>query len=317
MRLMACDACPRRCAVDRAAGEVGFCGCPHLPRVAHVCLHRWEEPCISGSRGSGTVFFGGCNLKCVFCQNYRISVRPVGRTHDPDALANVFLAQEERGAHNVNLVSPTPYAAPVAEALRLARARGLTVPVVYNSNAYETVESLRRLEGLVDVYLPDLKYREESLARRYSAAPGYFGAATAALKEMVRQTGEAAFDGDGLMTRGVLVRHLALPGCSADSAALLRWLARELPGVHLSLMAPYTPVHRARKFPELTRTLRPEEYEPLLDLCDELGLDRGYRQGVDSPGEEYIPPFAPDTPFAADTGEGGGGLEEGPEDSPR
>ncbi len=313
-----CDLCPRCCRVDREAGQFGVCGCPHLPPVAHVSLHDWEEPCISGTRGSGTVFFGGCNLACVFCQNHRISVRPVGRVHTPAELAEVFLAQERRGAHNVNLVSPTPYSKPISEALRLARNRkdgmsGLSLPVVYNSNGYETVEALRRLEGLVDIYLPDLKYRDDSLARRYSNAPGYFEAVTAALAEMARQVGTgAAFDGEGLMTRGLLVRHLVLPGHSDDSRTILTWLARELPGVHLSLMAQYTPVHRVREggahgfpdggsnlarggraFPELARRLAPEEYEPLLDLCDELGLDRGYRQSPDAAGEDYIPPFEP------------------------
>jgi len=286
-----CDFCPRRCRVDRPAGELGACGCPHLPRVAHTQLHHGEEPCLSGTRGSGTVFFGGCNLRCVFCQNHDISTRPVGVAVTPSELAAVFLEQQKRGAHNVNLVSPTQYSGPVAEALRLARAGGLSVPVVYNCNGYETVQGLRGLEGLVDVYLPDLKYHDDDLARRYSSAPGYFAAATAALREMARQTGEATFDREGLLTRGVLVRHLVLPGGAADSSQVLTWLARELPVAYLSLMAQYTPVHRAREFPELARRLRPEEYEPLLDLCDELGLDRGYRQAPSAAGEEYIPDF--------------------------
>ena len=286
-----CDFCPRRCRVDRPAGELGVCGCAHLPRVAHTQLHHWEEPCLSGTRGSGTVFFGGCNLKCVFCQNHAISTRPVGAAVTPSELAAVFLEQQRRGAHNVNLVSPTQYSGPVAEALRLARTGGLSIPVVYNCNGYETVQGLGRLEGLVDVYLPDLKYHDDDLARRYSSAPGYFAAATAALREMARQTGEATFDREGLLTRGVLVRHLVLPGGAADSSQVLTWLARELPEAYLSLMAQYTPVHRAREFPELARRLRPEEYEPLLDLCDELGLDRGYRQAPGATGEEYIPDF--------------------------
>ena len=286
-----CDFCPRRCRVDRPAGELGVCGCPYLPRVAHTQLHHGEEPCLSGTRGSGTVFFGGCNLRCVFCQNHDISTRPVGAAVTPSELAAVFLEQQKRGAHNVNLVSPTQYSGPVAEALRLARTGGLSIPVVYNCNGYETVQGLRRLEGLVDVYLPDLKYHDDDLARRYSSAPGYFAAATAALREMARQTGGATFDREGLLTRGVLVRHLVLPGGAADSSQVLTWLARELPEAHLSLMAQYTPVHRAREFPELARRLRPEEYEPLLDLCDELGLDRGYRQAPGAAGEEYIPDF--------------------------
>lgn len=288
-----CDCCPRRCEVDRAAGELGCCGCPYLPRVARVQLHHWEEPCISGSRGSGTVFFGGCNLECLFCQNHAISRRAVGEVKTSRQLSEIFLDRQAEGAHNVNLVSPTPYSHSIADALGLARDRGLTIPVVYNCNAYETVEGLARLEGLVDVYLPDLKYHSNRPADRYSRAPGYFGAATAALREMTRQVGhKAAFDDAGIMTRGVLVRHLVLPGLAADSRRVLLWLARELPGVHLSLMAQYTPVDLARRHPELGRRLTLEEYEPLLDLCEELGLDQGYRQELDAASEQYIPPFA-------------------------
>jgi putative pyruvate formate lyase activating enzyme len=291
-----CDFCPRRCKVAREAGDLGACGCPPRPMIAHVCLHYGEEPCLSGRRGSGTVFFGGCNLNCVFCQNHDISTRPMGKPHSPAELAAVFLDRQRCGAHNVNLVSPTQYSGPVAEALGLARGLGLTIPVVYNCNAYETVEGLRRLSGLVDVYLPDLKYHDDALARRYSNAPGYFQAAAAALKEMLSQVGPASFDEEGLMTRGVLVRHLVLPGQAADSAKLLTWLAGDLPEAHLSLMAQYTPVHRAKEFPEIARRLRAREYAPLLDLCDRLGLEQGYRQTLNAAGEEYIPNFDPPAP---------------------
>lgn len=288
-----CDFCPRRCPVDREAGELGTCGCPALPRVASTMLHKWEEPCLSGTRGSGAVFFGGCNLKCVFCQNHDISARPVGQPYAASDLADLFVAQQALGAHNVNLVSPTQYSGPISRALELARNRGLTVPVVYNCNGYETVEGLSRLEDLVDIYLPDLKYSDDALARRYSGAPGYFEAAAKALAEMNRQVGETSFDREGLMKSGLLVRHLVLPGQAADSAKLLRWLAANLPGVHLSLMAQYTPVHLAGHFPELARQITPGEYEPLLDLCDELGLELGYRQELDAASEDFIPDFDP------------------------
>lgn len=287
-----CDLCPRRCAVDRSQGDAGWCGCPPQPVVAYTGLHFWEEPCVSGSRGSGTVFFGGCNLRCSFCQNHAISRRPTGHPYPEADLARLFLEQQSQGAHNINLVSPTPYSRPIAVALSRARDEGLRLPVVYNCNGYETVEGLARLEGLVDVYLPDLKYRDDALALSYSQAPNYFAAASAALDEMARQVGRTAeFDQDGLMTRGLLVRHLVLPGAGADSAAVLRWLSRELPGVHLSLMAQYTPIDQAVDHPTLGRRLTAAEYEPLLDLCDELGLEHGYRQELDSAGEEYIPPF--------------------------
>jgi putative pyruvate formate lyase activating enzyme len=315
-----CDLCPRRCAVDRASGAAGWCGAGPLPRVAHASLHFWEEPCLSGSRGSGTVFFSGCNMRCVFCQNHDISTRPGGGAAlDAAALAARMADLLGQGAHNVNLVSPSHHAPGVVAALELLRARGASPAggggptdgagptggtrlagrptVVWNSNAYESIESLRRLEGLVDVYLPDLKYVDDDLAVRYSSAPGYFVAATAAIREMARQAGPPALDDAGLIVRGVIVRHLVLPGRAADACRALDWVRAEFGGaVLVSVMAQYTPVHRASEFPGLNRRVTRAEYERVLDHATAIGLEDGYFQDRGSASEQYIPPFerAPD-----------------------
>lgn len=290
-----CDLCPRLCRVDRAAGEVGWCGAGPLPRVARAALHHWEEPPLSGERGSGTIFFSGCNMRCAFCQNHVISTRPeAGRAVDAAALCAVMASLIEQGAHNVNLVSASHCATAVAEGLALARGRGVAGPrrpVVWNSNAYETVESLRRLDGLVDVYLPDLKYVDDALAVRYSAAPGYFAAATAAVREMVRQAGAPAFDEAGMIRRGVIVRHLVLPGRADDACRALEWLAAEFGGgVLVSVMAQYTPVHRASEFPELDRRVTTEEYQRAVDRAADLNLE-GFFQEPSSASDAFIPTF--------------------------
>lgn len=294
--LSSCEICPLRCRVNRLAGQAGGCRVtgPNV-LVASAQLHYWEEPCISGTRGSGTVFFGSCNLRCVFCQNYEISQVRTGRELTASQLSRVFLRLQEAGAHNVNLVSPTHFLPQVVLALRQARSEGLTIPVVYNSNAYELSSALRRLEGLVDVYLPDLKYASDgphAPALRYSRAPGYFAAATAAILEMYRQVGAPEFDEEGLIRRGLIIRHLVLPGLIDETKAVLKWIAEKLPRtVHVSLMAQYVPVYRAFRFPEINRTLTSAEYEEALNYFDSLGLENGYRQELGAADESFIPPF--------------------------
>jgi len=290
--LRRCTICPRRCGVNREAGETGFCRAPARPVVARAALHFWEEPCISGTAGSGTVFFSHCNLKCLFCQNHRISHGGFGREIDAEQLVRIFLNLQERGAHNINLVSPTPYIPVLARAIKTARRRGLTIPVVYNTNAYENVEALSLLDGLVDIYLPDLKYCAEEPARRYSAAPGYFSAATAAVKEMYRQVGAPRLDENGLIRRGLIIRHLILPGQAADSMRVLQWIAAHLPrDVYISLMAQYFPAHRADEAPPLNRCLTKSEYEQVVNRLLELGLENGYVQELEAASEEYVPDF--------------------------
>lgn len=287
-----CRICPRRCGVNRLKGEKGFCGALDKIVVAKAFAHRWEEPCISGHKGSGTVFFSGCNLKCVFCQNYRISQEWFGKAVEEKDLVEIFLNLQAKGVHNINLVTPTIYTPQLASALEKAKDKGLTVPVVWNSNAYENPEMLQMLEGLVDVYLPDLKYCDETPARKYSNAPDYFRCATKAILEMYRQVGEPVFDEKGIIKRGLIIRHLVLPGLKEDSKKVLGFIKSNLPsGVYVSLMGQYMPCFRTGEFPEINRPLPKEEYEEVIEYFFELGLENGFAQeeGADSP--KYVPDF--------------------------
>lgn len=288
-----CTLCPRACGADRAAGVRGRCHETATVRIARASLHEWEEPCLSGERGSGTVFFTGCPLGCVYCQNHNIADGTNGVPASVRELADVFLQLQELGAHNVNLVTPTHFVPQICEALGDAKARGLSVPVVYNTGTYETVETLRRLEGLVDVWLPDFKYVSSELSARYSAAPDYFDVAAAALDEMVRQTPLAVFDDDGMMTKGVLVRHLVLPGHTEDSKAVLRYLYETYGNdIYVSIMSQFTPLpHLAERCPELDRRVTHEEYEDVLDFAMDLGLTRAFIQEGEAASESFIPDF--------------------------
>ena len=287
MELKACRLCPRRCGAYRSSEKGdGVCKMGADAVVARAALHFWEEPCLSGTRGSGTVFFTGCPLGCVFCQNYEISAeRAVGKRVTPEELSGIFQRLEEQGAHNINLVNPTHFAPAIARALRLRRP---SVPVVYNSGGYDRVETLRSLEGLIDVYLPDLKYLSPGLSRRYSKAENYPEAAKAAIAEMLRQTGPARFDADGMLLRGTLVRHLILPSNTKNSAEVLRYLAEQ--NVLVSLMAQYVPCGKAGEYPEINRRITKREYEKVQELLFSLGLD-GYVQERSSATKDFIPSF--------------------------
>lgn len=287
-----CNICPRRCTVDRAAGQLGLCGAPAAFRVARIAPHMWEEPPISGERGSGTVFFSGCSLRCVFCQNRAISREGRGEDLTDDELIDRILALQDRGVHNINFVTPTHYAARLRPLLERLRPQ-LHIPVLYNCGGYEDVDMLRALDGLIDIYLPDFKYISPELSRQYSGAADYADVARVALSEMFRQTGAVRFDGDGMLTRGMIVRHLVLPGCRKDSMAVLRELAALLPptGIRLSLMCQYTPDFAMDcPYPNLHRKLTSFEYSSVLALADELGFD-GYRQSLESVGAQYTPDF--------------------------
>ena len=290
MVIETCTQCPRNCRVRREETEgKGFCRMGALPVVARAALHQWEEPAISGTRGSGTVFCTGCSLQCVFCQNYSISTRrEVGKVVTPRELHDIFLRLIEQGAHNINLVNPTHFALPIAEALAMEK---LPVPVVYNCGGYESLETLQKLEGLVDIYLPDLKYATDELGQKYSGAPDYFTRASAAILEMVRQTGPARYTDDGMMKSGTLVRHLILPGNTRNSIAVLHWLHDHLPENPVSLMSQYVPCGRAEEFPEINRTITRREYEKVRDVLFELELD-GYMQGRSAAKKDFIPPFS-------------------------
>jgi len=274
-----CRLCPRACGADRAHGARGLCGIGDALVVFCTNLHQGEEPPISGTRGSGTVFFSGCNLRCVFCQNYAFSQLLNGEEMTPEDLAERMLALERRGAHNINWVTPTPQVAGAAEALALARSRGLTIPLVYNCSGYESVEVLRLLDGMVDMYLPDAKYADSGPAERYSAAADYPEVNCAALREMWRQVGSLVLDGQGVATRGMLVRHLVLPGGQAGTRSVLEFLAREFgTGVALSLMRQYFPAHRAQDHPALRRRITHKEYTDAVECCERLELDAVFIQ---------------------------------------
>jgi len=298
-RLASCDVCPHRCGVNRLEKETGFCRTTDEIVVAHVGLHFGEEPPISGTGGSGTIFFARCNSRCVYCQNYQISQRAEEiptRVLTPEELADEMLALQERGAHNVNLVSPTHVIAQVAESVCIAREKGLSIPIVYNTNGYDAVETLRCLDGLIDVYLPDVKYSDDAAARAYSGIERYVEVNRAAIAEMFRQVGHLALDGDGIARRGILVRHLVLPAGLAGSRDSLAFLASLSTDVVVSLMAQYSPQYKARRMPPLDRRISRAEYERVLDWALELGLDRCFVQQVES-SQVLVPDFRRAQPF--------------------
>ncbi|MBI5480718.1 MAG: radical SAM protein [Deltaproteobacteria bacterium] len=296
--LGACRVCPRACGVDRLADDAGGrCGTGRQVRLASSCAHRGEEPVISGTRGAGTLFFAGCNLRGVFCQNHEIR-QPCRERRWPRAhsagVAEAMLDLQAQGVHSIELVSPSHVVPQAVEALGSAAARGLALPLVYNSNGYEGGEALRLLDGVVDVYLPDLKYGDDALAARYSGVTGYLTHALPALREMKRQVGDLALGDDGVARRGLLVRHLVLPSDLSATRTALRLIAAELgPATHVSVMAQYYPAHRAPRVPLLCRPLRPREYERVLEWLDEAGLEHGFVQELEAESC-YRPDFGRD-----------------------
>ena len=288
-----CTLCPRRCGVNRNAGARGFCGAGSAVRVARTMLHRWEEPCLVGAHGAGAVFFAHCTLRCVYCQNHAISHEGRGREIATEELAAAFLSLAAEGAATLDLVTPTHYTPQILSALTQARAKGLTLPVVWNTSGYETVENITRLAGAVDIYLPDLKYATEESGRLYSCAPDYAAVVWDALAAMVAQVGSVQFAPDGRLLSGVLVRHLVLPGHRHESIALVRRLWETFgDAIQLSLMRQYTPLYLAAEFPPLHRRLTTFEYESVVAAARELGMERVYVQGAEAVGAQYVPDFA-------------------------
>ena len=288
-----CLMCPRGCAVDREAGERGFCGASNEYIIGSADLHFWEEPCISGENGSGAIFFSGCNLRCVFCQNRDISRRVCGKVYTEGELIAKMLELQERGAHNINLVTATPYSFFVAKTLEKAKKGGLTIPVVYNCGGYESLDSLRALDGLIDIYLPDFKYFNNDLAHEYSKASNYATVAGEALIEMYRQVGKLELDERGMARRGLIVRHLVLPGCREDSKNALEYISEILPAseITLSLMRQYTPDWIDEDAPKnLHRRLTSFEYNDVLEYALSLGFD-GFSQEKESARVEFTPRF--------------------------
>lgn len=288
-----CTLCPRKCHVNRLDGHTGFCGQTGDIRAARAALHFWEEPCISGNCGSGTVFFSGCSLQCVFCQNRSIALGETGRSVSLKRLSEIFLELQEKGAANINLVTAGHFLPQIAYSLGLAKEQGLTIPVVYNTGSYEEADSLRLLEGLVDIYLPDLKYQSSELSGRYSQAPDYFEKASAAIREMYRQAGKPTFDDvTGLMKHGVIVRHLLLPGQAGDSKRILRYLHDTYENdIYVSIMNQYTPLVKIGLPEELNRPITETEYKKILSFAERIGIEQGFYQEGETAIESFIPPF--------------------------
>ncbi len=291
--LESCALCPRNCKVDRIHGQKGICGMSADLALARAALHEWEETCISGTNGSGAVFFTGCNMRCIFCQNHSIAVGQQGIAISVERLSDIFLELQKKGAHNINLVTPTHYVPQICCALDLAKENGLRLPVVYNTSGYECVETIRKLEGYVDIYLPDFKYMEPEMAKEYSKAPDYPDVAKEAIAEMVRQTGACTFDEEtGLIKKGVIVRHLVLPGHVVNSKKVLKYLF-ETYGNHIyySIMSQYTPMPHISEHPLLKRKITRREYDKVLDFALELGIENGFIQDGKTARESFIPAF--------------------------
>lgn len=288
---VSCSICPRNCKINRNI-EKGICGVGNTIRIGRIAPHLWEEPCISGRNGSGTIFFAGCNLKCVYCQNEKLSRAQVGQEYSVEELATEMIKLQELGAHNINLVTPTHYTLQIVLAVRMAKEKGLTIPIVYNTSGYEKVESLQLLAGLVDIYMPDFKYISSELAKKYSRADDYPQRAKEAIEEMVRQVGEAVFDDEGMMKKGVLIRHLVLPGMVEQSKDVIRYLYETYKDkIFISIMNQYTPFGDLENFPELKRSLTEEEYEQVVDYAIELGVENGFIQEGGTASESFIPEF--------------------------
>ncbi|MDO4743149.1 MAG: radical SAM protein [bacterium] len=289
--LQNCTLCPRECGVNRKKGSVGYCGMTDTLVVARAAAHMWEEPCISGSNGSGTVFFSGCSLGCCFCQNYNISKKLKGKQISIPQLAEIFLQLQQDGVHNINLVTPSHFSVQIISALDIARKRGLKIPVIYNSSGYDSVETLRLLQGYIDVFLPDFKYFSPELSMKYSACKDYFEYASKAIAEMIRQVGQPKFSG-GLITRGVIVRHLLLPGCLEDSKNVIKFLSDNFKDqIFISIMSQYTPVVKQQVNTELNRRVTAAEYNELIDYAISLGIENGFVQDGKSADKSFIPDF--------------------------
>ncbi len=286
-----CNLCPRLCRIDRH-NQIGFCQSGSRIKAARAALHFWEEPCISGSRGSGTIFFSGCTLRCCYCQNHQISSAGFGQEISVERLAEICMELQAQGAHNLNLVTATHYLDQILPALDLVKGQ-LHIPVVYNSSGYERVEVIQALKGYVDVFLPDCKYCSNELAWKYSRARDYFAVATTAIKAMITQTDGLVFDEEGLLQKGVVIRHMVLPGARQDSIAILQWLRDNLPPDQfmVSLMSQYTPVYKSCEQPEINRRVTTFEYEAVVAEAIRLGLTSGFMQERSSAREEYTPPF--------------------------
>ena len=287
-----CTLCPHRCRVNRLQGYKGKCKCDDKLKIALSSLHMYEEPCISGTNGSGTVFFSNCNLNCIYCQNYEISNLGKGKEISVEHLAEIFLNQQKKGAHNINLVTPTMYVYQIIEAIDIAKSKGLCIPIIYNSNGYENTKTIQLLNGYIDIYLPDLKYYTNELSKKYSNVDNYFKIATNAIKEMYRQVGQAEFDKNGLIKKGVIIRHLVLPNHMLNTKNILKWIADNMPNdIYVSIMLQYFPTYKAKEDNLINRKLNRREYKDIFNFLYSLNLKNGYIQELGSHEEKYVPNF--------------------------
>ena len=290
--LKKCTLCPRECQINRTKKEKGICGASNKMKIARYSLHLWEEPVLSGMNGSGTIFFSHCNLKCIYCQNYQISEKNIGYEITTDEFADICLELQERGAHNINLVTPTHYVLQIIEGLLIAKKRGLKLPIVYNTSGYEKKETIQMLNGIVDIYLPDFKYFDEKLARQYSFVSNYFDSITESLQEMVKQVGNLEYDSNHLLKKGVIVRHLCLPGHIEDSKKILKYLHQTYQNkIFISIMNQYTPVREIPKFSNLNRTLTEEEYNEIINYACDIGITNAFIQEGETQAISFIPKF--------------------------
>lgn len=290
--LNSCRLCPRNCMVNRNNGKLGFCMASKNIRVGRAALHYYEEPCISGEIGSGTVFFSYCNLKCVFCQNHQISNDNFGKDISIERLSEIFLELQQKGALNINLVTPTHYVPQVIEALKSAKQKGLTIPIVYNTSSYENVDTIKMLDGYIDIYLPDFKYYDNKYGVKYSNVPNYFEYASNSIDEMVRQIKRCSFDENGIMKKGIIIRHMILPGLIEDSKKIIKYIYDNYKGkVYISIMNQYTPLDNVRKYKEINRKVTKEEYEEVVNYAIDLGVVNGFIQQGDTAKDSFIPIF--------------------------
>ena len=288
--LKECKLCPHMCKINRLEGKVGRCKATDKIKISLVSLHQFEEPCISGTNGSGTIFFSNCN--CVFCQNYKISQEGMGQEVDIDFLAKSMIEQQEKGAHNINLVTPVMYVYHIIEAIKIAIKKGLKIPIIYNSNGYENIETLKMLEGYIDVYLPDFKYANNELGRKYSNINNYFEVTSKAITEMYKQVGPPQLDENGIIKRGLIIRHLILPNEIENSKKILKWIIDNIgKEVYVSIMAQYFPTYKAKNIQELNRKIGTEEYKQIEDYIYKIGIENGYMQDLGEHEEEYVPDF--------------------------
>lgn len=287
-----CTLCMRKCNVNRNKGIKGVCNSSNSIRIARAALHFWEEPCISGKKGSGTVFFSNCNLKCVFCQNYKISSEGFGTEITIERLAEIFLELQDKGANNINLVTPTHFVPQIIESLKIAKNKGLNLPIIYNTNSIDTLDTIKALNGYIDVYLPDFKYFEDKYSLKYSKIKGYSANVLEIIEEMVKQVGYPKFREDGIIVKGVIVRHLLLPGLLFDSKKIIDSIYKKFgDSVYISLMNQYTPMYNAKKYPEINKSINEKTYDSIINYALSLGVKNGFIQESGTNSEEFVPDF--------------------------